>query len=60
MSTLEGHVLGQTKESPGVLMRLDRLELLLKLVALIGGMSVAWKVLDIFGSFIASQALKQP
>ena len=57
VEVLESHVLGQDREKPGVLMRLDRLENLLRLLAVLGGMGLAWKVLDVFGGFIATRAL---
>ena len=57
VETLETHVLGQDREKPGVLMRLDRLELLMKLGVTLAGMGLAWKILDVFGSLIAMRSV---
>ena len=56
VATLETHITGQDKDKPGVLMRLDRLELFVKLGVAAGGIGLAWKVLDVFGSLIALKA----
>lgn len=52
IEALEMHVMSQTKESPGLLMRVDRLEQFVKLLVGLAALGVAWKVLDIFGQII--------
>ena len=56
LEALEMHVTSQTKEAPGLLMRVDRLEQFVKLLVGLAALGVAWKVLDIFGQIITRSA----
>lgn len=56
LDALETHVIGVSRENPGVLMRLDRLEWFVKLQVALVGMGLLWKIIDVFGSLIALRA----
>jgi hypothetical protein len=55
---LERHVLNLDREQPGLVIRVDRLEWFVRALLALVSLGVVWKVVDVAGQFIASQALK--
>jgi len=53
---LEDHVLGQRKENPGLLMRMDRVEVVAKIFLGLAGMGVAWEFLRVVAGVLARHA----
>lgn len=56
LQALEMVVMGQQKDAPGLLMRVDRLEQFTKLLIGLAALGVAWKVLDIAAQVISRAA----
>jgi hypothetical protein len=54
------YVTSQDKTRPGLLMRVDRLELLAKLIIVGGGIGLLYKIVDVFGALIALKAASSP
>lgn len=57
LRVIEEHVLSQDRDKPGALMRLDRLETIVKLGVAAAGIGLVWKVLDVLGTLIAVRAV---
>ncbi len=53
LATIETHVMSQDRAAPGLLMRVDRLELFVKLLIALTGLGVLWKALDVIGQVLA-------
>lgn len=57
---IEDDVYGQEPESPGVILRIDRMERMLstmfKLAVVLGGLSVTWKVADVLYAILGHRA----
>jgi hypothetical protein len=53
---LEDHVMSQVKDRPGLLMRMDRVELVAKIMLALAGMGVAWETLRIVAATLARHA----
>lgn len=54
LSMIEGHVMSQDRTKPGLLMRVDRLDLFVKLLVWLAAIGVLWRGLDVVQSIFTA------